>query len=72
MKFDKVNVKHFEPITITLENELEYDVMSAIFSETAEQLAHTVTGVSEDEIIEAFNKNDNDTAYIKLASFRSR
>ena len=69
MKFERKQPP-FEPVIITLESEVEFKVMRAILSETVGHLAGAVAGVSKDEIIEAFNKNNDDTAYTKLNHLR--
>lgn len=57
MKFDKVNVKHFEPITITLENELELEFMVDIFNASNAEL-RGITNMDSSEIEQVLNRTD--------------
>lgn len=57
MKFDKADIKHFEPITITLENELEVEFMVDIFNASNAEL-RGIINMDSSEIEQVLNRTD--------------
>ena len=74
MKFDKVDIKHFEPITITLETEEEFEVVTEIFGMSPYAIISNSGLDDEDMIKRALNKQGdwNNTAYMELRRIKER
>ena len=72
MKFEKVDTKTFEPIAITLENELECEVMSCIFAANPIEISRACIGTSSESIRKCFSKDEINTAYEQLTAIQEK
>ena len=72
MKFDKAAIKPFEPITITIETELDYNVMSDILAANPDLVADICLNSTSDNIRKCFGKDTNNTAYQQLTAIKER
>ena len=72
MKFDKSTVKPFEPITITLETELDYNVMADILAAHSDIVADMCLNSTSGNIRECFGKDTDNTAYQQLTAIKER
>lgn len=67
MKFDKADIKRFEPITITLENELELEFMVGVFNASNAELSG-IANMDSSEIEQVLNRTDGykNTSHVQL------
>ena len=72
MKFEKADIKPFKPITITLETELDYNVMCDVLAADPHVVAGICFGSTSGNVRECFGKDTDNTAYQQLTAIKER